>query len=459
MNTKKFFYTALALMTLTTTGCEQYDNLFPDKYHSIITLQTSDHQDVTLYTTGEDGKYQLTILKGGSEPSQTATGKVTPMSEAAFATYCKTWGLDKSRLPDADFTLANADFTFTGDTSRYHHVDVTFKTDAIKALLAANPSKDYVLPLLLTSNDATVNDSLILITPSISTPTLAFKDAGVYDAITFGADDAGKKQTIDLPIVLPIDNMWNFTATVKVDEEAFKKFNKEHDNRYILLSASNYTLPANGVVTFTTDKPSVALAPSITCPDTFGDFILPLTITGSSMKGFEIREDAKTIFVHIAHNLPQISLTVDQLSSNSVEDGDGTGLAGLLDGRGSSKHYHSKWSSPVTDATYGNYIQVALKQPITHVSFEYYTRFENGNGAPTLIELFTSNDGTNWTSLGTINSGLPSKGDGGYASAVYQSATPFKYFRFCALVSRGGDMRVSGSWAYFNLGEFSLYGK
>ena len=87
----------------------------------------------------------------------------------------------------------------------------------------------------------------------------------------------------------------------------------------------------------------------------------------------------------------------------------------------------------MTNATYGNYIDVTLTAPIQSIKLDYWTRFENGNAAPTHIKLFTSVDGNDWTELGEIKSGLPTGANQQYSSPIYRAANPFSHFRFAVL--------------------------
>lgn len=444
----------LASALLAFSGCETYEDLFPAEYHQVLTIKDAGTIPVTLYTTGEDGKYTFTVMKGGSEPSSSATATVVSLSDAEFTDYCNTWNLHYTLLPAEYYSLAGNELNFEGDGVRYKFVDAIFKTDQIKALMEQNSGVSYALPLLLSSPTASVTDSLIILTPDVVTPEISFTTSGYNQLAVFTAEDTAPK-SISLPIALPIENQWDFTVEVSVDEEAFNTFNAANGNRYLLLDASCYTLSNNGQVTFTSASPDASLGITLNCPTAYGEYILPLTITSCSMEGFVIGA-SRTIYVGVNHSLSKIDLEVSQLSANSIEgSADGTGLAGLLDGRASGKHFHSSWTAPIGDPIYGNYIQVDLKQPIQYVSFDYYTRFENGNSAPTMIEIFVSEDGQAWRSLDVITSDLPTGGDALYASRIYDAGSQFSYFRFCVLTSRSGDCRVG---SFFNLGEFILYG-
>lgn len=455
MKNKLFTYTILLGSLAVLGGCETYDNLFPEEYHHILTVRNSGITSVPLYTVMENNVYNLVVLRGGSDPSGSISGDVKPMSAESFAQYCHTWNLDYTMLPEDCYKLENASLTFEEKDYRYKNVGVSFQTSQIQNLQEQHAGVDYALPLLLNSSSATIKDSLVIILPEVVVPEIGFSNSGYNQMLSFGSEDAGKTENISIPLSLPMDNQWEFTCAVEVDEEAFADFNAQNGNRYQLLDASCYTLENGGVVSFTADDNASSLGVSIDCPDGYGEYILPLSVTACSIEGFAFGT-RKTIMVGINRNLHAIPLSLDMLSANSIEGSvDGTGLAGLFDGRGSGKHFHSNWQSPIGDPKFGNYIEIALKTPIQNVSFNYYTRFENGNGAPTMIEIFVSQDRSDWQSLDVITSGLPTAGDALYASRIYDAGQAFSYFRFCVLTSVAGDCR-SGS--FFNLGEFELFG-
>ena len=58
------------------------DQLVPEEYHKILYVNNSGKQDLTLYDTDEDNKYTLSVVKSGSDPSLTASVKVSVLTQA-----------------------------------------------------------------------------------------------------------------------------------------------------------------------------------------------------------------------------------------------------------------------------------------------------------------------------------------------------------------------------------------
>lgn len=456
MKYKLFKYAFVIVGLIVFAACESYDDLFPKDTHHVLTVKNFGTTSVPLYTVIEQNNYNIVVLRGGSDPSGSISGNVNPMSAQAFAEYCNEWNLNYTILPEGYYSLENSSMIFNENDSRYKNVTVSFSTAQIKELQDQNIGVEYALPLLLNSNNATVRDSMVILLPNVIVPELGFENPGYKQFLSFTSEDEGKNENISIPISLPMENDWEFTCKVEIDKDAFENFKSQNVGRYNLLEDSYYTLDNGGEVGFTPGESISSLGITVKCPDGFGEYILPLSITSCSRDGFDL-EARKTIFVGINRNLPSIPLSIDMLSANSIHpENDGTGLYGLFDGRGSGKHFHSNWWTPVGDPTYGNYIQINLKEPIQSVSFNYYTRFENANGAPTMIEIFISNDGDTWESLALITSNLPDSADALYSSQIYSAEHEFSYFRFCVLTSKAGDCRVG---SHFNLGEFELFGK
>lgn len=441
------------------TGCEKYDDLYPEAVHKVLTIKNAGEQNVMLYTTGDDGTYNISIMKGGSEADAPVSAELVVMGEAELAEYCNKYDANYKRLPEEYYSLSANRLDYVGGEG-YKIVTASFKTDNLKKFFETNGT-DYVLPLMLLSEEATLEDSLVILKPSITVPMLKLTTAGFNNMVTF-TPDGDSEATVSLPVTMPLMNNWDFTCDLVVDEDAkaaFTSFNAANNNRYKLLPEGSYTLAGNGKISFTKDqKDGFQMEVTINRnPLSIGDYVLPLHLTNCTKEQFDIDGNNNIVMVGVSYYPPKVEMTVDMLSANSIHVGDGTGLAGLIDGLGSGKHFHSNWGSPVKDPVFGNYIQVNLKSPLRSIMVDYYTRFENANGCPTKLALFVSNDGNNWTELVTIDSGLPRTANTRYISQLYEANEPFTYFRFAVLQSAAGDLQNVGS--YFNLDDLTLYGE
>lgn len=459
MKLQNIFWAACVLGgTLALSGCEKYDQLFPEQYHCVLNMKDAGVRNVELYTTDTEGSVSVSVIKTGSEGEAPANGAITPMPEERFQEYCSTNGLTYAYLPAEYYSLQDNELQFSAQ-ERYKFVKALLKTREIRQLQENTGGEQYALPLLLRSSDVSVNDSLLIIVPDIKTPAIGFANAGFTDVVSFSSGgEATFTHTLEL--TLPIPNTWGLQCTLACNDEAkeaFEKYNLQNGNRYTLLPESAYTLPENGLVTFGNEAATASVGITFNSATLdMKEYILPLVITRPTVEDVEINAAQKTVLLGVSYSMDKLELKASQFKANSIQEGDGTGYTGLIDGIGENLHFHSNWYTPVKDATYGNYIDVILSAPVQTIKFDYWTRFENGYAAPTHIKLFTSTNGTEWKELGAVTSGLPTGANQQYSSPIYHAEQSFSHFRFAVLESTAGSMTSGNAW--FNLGELVLYG-
>ena len=315
----------------------------------------------------------------------------------------------------------------------------------------------------MVSSDCTVKNNLLLIQLDVETPTIAFNlaDGNKFAMVSSFTSSDPQTQTAEFNVTFPMPNQWDFTFDANTDEQAmqaFDEYNAKFDNKFTLLPEKAYKFNGKGI-SFPKDATSMSLSVTIDASKlSCGEYILPLHLCNLSNKNFETDTQNDIVLLGVKYVPKKLDLKVSQLSTNSVEDGDGTGLSGLIDGDlEGTGYFHSKWSAPVQDAVYGNYIDLNIGKTLHSLSFDYWTRKQNGNGAPRFISLFVSDDGSIWRKLQDINKGLPGSGNTKYSSAIFTDEEGFSYVRFAVLVSAAGDMTNSAS--YFNLHELTFYGE
>lgn len=445
---------------LALSSCEKYDDLVPAQYHNVLNIRDYGLQKVTLYTTGVDPVWNFTIMKGGSEAGYQSSASISVMPEAEFKDYKEINNVLAEYLPEAYYEIPETEFSFAAEET-YKIAGVKFKVSEIKELMKKT-GKKYALPIVMNSDVSNVNNNLIIAQLNVETPTLGFDLAGgnLFVPGATMTQSGAEKATIEVNVEFSTVNQ-EFTFDAAVTEKSkkiFEEYNATHNGKYTILPEGSYTFNGKGL-SFPQDATEMALSievdrTKLSC----GEYILPLAISNVSNSHFEVESKKEVVLVGVKYLPSKLNLTVDQLSANSIQQNDGTGLAGLIDGDLTGDGYfHSKWDTPVVDAKYGNYIQVNLKTPIKSLSFEYYTRVNNGAGAPTDIKLFTSNDGQTWTEWKHIDKGLPLGGNMKYSSNIFTSENSFQYVRFAVLQSAAGSLTTGGG-KYFNLHELTFYG-
>lgn len=168
------------------------------------------------------------------------------------------------------------------------------------------------------------------------------------------------------------------------------------------------------------------------------------TVTFQSSENYS--QMASFVIVQEEMIMEKIPLRVDMLSSNAQEPREGP-IANLIDGNPGT-FFHSLWSGSISEM---HYFQVALDEPIDGCVFWYQNR-NNSNGKAQDVSIMVSANGTEWTELIHITSGLPTGAGSTYESAYLAAETPFKYFRF--VVNATNDGRGP---RFFNMAEFALY--
>lgn len=157
----------------------------------------------------------------------------------------------------------------------------------------------------------------------------------------------------------------------------------------------------------------------------------------------------------------RIDLTVDMLSANATQPGEGT-LASLVDNTtGASDYYHTMWDRATEDF---HYVQINLPKPLQKLVFEYDGR-RNGDGGGDVLRAVIkgSNDISsegNWEDMGKATFNLPTS-RGGHATAKEQISgrQEYKYIRFIPEATRKFDplqpkVQNKGWW---NMAKMYLY--
>ena len=170
----------------------------------------------------------------------------------------------------------------------------------------------------------------------------------------------------------------------------------------------------------------------------------PVIITGTSGEAFE---------------LERVILTVDMLSANATQDGDGGGLPALIDGKGGT-YYHSRWQDPVVSEAH--YVQIKLNKPLQGLRFEYDARQTgiNNRGDVTIATIYGSTNGEYFESMGTEEFNLPTS-NGGHATAKnnVNGKQAYNYIRFTPTGRRNQATLdyTNANKAWWNMAEMYLY--
>ena len=132
---------------------------------------------------------------------------------------------------------------------------------------------------------------------------------------------------------------------------------------------------------------------------------------------------------------------------NKPETAEGN-INALFDG-GLDGFFHTNWKAGNNQPRY-HWIEVDLGEgnALSEFSFSYSTRKNVSNDFPDAIEVLGSNEkDANFTSLYTVNSGLPQSGGATWGPALVSSETAYRYIRF----------NVDAERTYWHMSEFNMF--
>lgn len=420
---KKSIIASVCGLFMLLAACDNYDNLIPHQYDTILSMKQYGEQNITLYRTGEDTKYQISVMKTGSVPDNSAKVTVKAMSQAQFQSYLNNTGKNYKRLPDNCFTIENSTLEYSGeDTWKYAVVSVKF--DEAEAYVKAEPG-NYVIPIVVNSETDSIfagKNELILKLMDVVTPVVSLNDDVSLELPKEGG-------IVSVPLNMQITNQWDFSVKVQLDEAATTLEGVELEN--------------DGVVVFEPGNNSVLNVKVGPLSQIRGH--LGLKIVSVEGKEFEFGQETKMVPI----KMEKYPLTAEMLSTNAQEPSEGP-LANILDGN-IETFFHSAWSVAVDD---NHYVQVTLPEGVKKFAFSYTNRSTNANAALIWFNLFggvnadalTLVKGFNWDT-----DALPwNVAAGVYESPILELENPVKILRF-------ENNPADGFNAFFVWSEFSLY--
>ena len=149
---KVIFIFGICTLSMLQTGCDNYEDLIPQEYNTILSLKQSGEQEILLNTT-RDTVFNITVMKTGSMPDNEAHAEILPMSENHFKQYSESSGKDYRRLPDECFTIQGGTLDYSRE-ERWETAKVVIHSGKTAEVMTTE--FDYVTPILLTSKTDSV---------------------------------------------------------------------------------------------------------------------------------------------------------------------------------------------------------------------------------------------------------------------------------------------------------------
>ena len=143
-------------------------------------------------------------------------------------------------------------------------------------------------------------------------------------------------------------------------------------------------------------------------------------------------------------------------TSNAPETkpAENSSYANLLDNNYST-YFHSAWSY---GADGNHYLQAEVSEEVKDFCFYFKKREDTNNNRPTEIEILGSTDGTEFTTITTINSGLPTNENViDYFSAKITAANNVKHLRFVVKNTNTPTGKEANENLFFHFSEFYIF--
>lgn len=394
----------LAAGTLIMLGaCDESEyelgNLVPEQYHKILYINDSGTKDITLYNTGEDNTYELSIFKGGSEPTLTANANIGVMSqETVDNEYSLPEAVNYKVVGQECYSIDATQLDFASE-ERFKNVTVSINVPNIEKTMADNPDAICVLPLYLYSETDSINvnkNGVFLKLTQVLTPTLGFTTTDLtYKPYTVGFTT----ETIEIDFGLDTGNNWDIDCQFEVDADYVDEYNAEHGTSFKALPEGSYSFEktvtlAGGV---TTGKFVVEIDGSNL--QTI-DYMLPIRFTEASL--FEVSEKAlyPLALRIVGKEFDRSNWSISANTEEKTGEGAGNGVAKcVLDGN-IGTFWHSQWSGGSINLPHE--LVIDTKEVVTFTHFGLMERQHASYKDVKAGKFFVSSDNTTWTEVGTF---------------------------------------------------------
>lgn len=390
-----------ALAILAACDESEYDlvNLVPEQYHTILYLNNSGTNDLTLYNTGENNILKLSVFKGGSESKKTASAKIGVLSqELVDGEYGASDGVSYKIIGTECYSIDETKLDFSSE-EMFKEVIVSINVPNVEKAIADNPGATCVLPLYLYSEADSVNankDRAFIKIAQVLTPTLGFISTDIaYRSYTVGFES----ETAEIDFGLDTDNHWNIDCGFEVDAEYVAAYNAKYGTSFKVLPEGCYSFEkaqalADGV---TIGKLAVMLQGNGLQPI---DYMLPIRIAETSMFGVSENALYPLIIRVVGSEFDRSGWSITANTEEKTGEGAGNGVAKcVLDGNINS-FWHSQWQGGSLNLPHE--LVVDVKEEVTFSHFGLMERQHASYKDVKAGEFYVSLDNKTWTLVGTF---------------------------------------------------------
>ena len=261
-----------------------------------LSLTQTGTQGIVIRDLTADFVQEVNISRSGADVSAAFT--LTPWTESELETYNSERGTQYRLLPADAYSLNRDGSVAQGETSLA--VPVTIRVQELEELLntPGNEGAQYVLPLRLASEAATVQDirSEVLLLVSLYIPQVSFVDAGTYN--TYFLEEEETKVELHTRLMIgssltTADAAFDYSLVIPDNAESLvEEYNRIHGTAYKVMPAGSFTSEA----TFAAGE-SNAVATLTMYRSKVGDDIYMLPLYLEPAEGANVQRSSELCYV------------------------------------------------------------------------------------------------------------------------------------------------------------------
>ncbi len=391
------FWFALSSLLVFSSSCEDdrgAANLEPNKVY----MAKAGLSQFDVYTLSDTLVYSVSVVKSGFYDTPAVV--TVALKESELIKYNETMSASYKLLPASCYNFETTTVTLAPD-QLYSKLPVSVNVVELAKLPA---DELYALPLGITSSDVEVSslvDGATLMTFSIKDASVSL---GLYGENDIPVDPGSDIATIEIPLTVPFNNLWDLTCIFDYSQEVFDEFNETKGGLFEPIPAEAFTIsPIPFVIPAgeTTAKLTVLVDKSKLQKLNYA-FALKLKSVESE-KDIVPNLSKSAYYTSISNSVDvpdtDKSWTIEYTSSNAEGDG---APANILDGN-LETHWHSSWSGaePSVEEPVWIVVDLGKEYRVTGVNLAPRMNLTVNEG---FFETATIYDGENtkWTRVGNF---------------------------------------------------------
>lgn len=396
----------LVIMLAACEGSEyELQNQIPEQFHKIISMRETGKKNLTVYNTANPQDYSIIVLKGGSDPSLTASATLEVLTqEQVDSKYSNIEGVDYRVIPSNAYVIDQPQLNFEKG-ERYKKIKVTFIPREIQSFLDDNPGATAVLPLILTSQTDSVNlyKKEQFLQLELVVPTIGFTTSEVIEHSYIFGRDLPPVIVENAEFKLDIPNLWeDIKCEFAVSQDYLESYIAAQGGlAYQLMPEGSYSFASQGIIA--NGSSSSTLPITINTENLLpGAYMLPVELKSLS-SDFTISEGKNVFPIIVIIGIDGTRMDrIGWLATASSEERGGEGpvngyVTALLDGDPST-FWHSRWSGGSDPLPHEIIIDTQKEHSFSKFSLIRRSTYNYVKAGA----FYVSQDGNNWSKVGVF---------------------------------------------------------